>query len=401
MLKGFYKLSDSELEAFTKEAELKCADRESNIKVLLKWVAGLLRVSDGDRDKLERAVVRWTAEKLDVPLKEDMDRDAIEAAVRRKIADDSASFLFPFLEVSSAVAYIGPRRVVGPKLEMLEAASAGVIPSHSAREKLRKYWTERGEKIMAQQDQLSAADLIAHLEEPLAVLRECSESTRLAVLILSYVVALSDGRFEAPEEEYSLALISALGVEGAAAERAYEQVSSTFWKELTAIGGGVENNRATEEELVLTLQAAQATLQKTGGISSMGNLMEQGFVASLHRSIQADSPIRRGIREGQTMPFRFPLGFATGMMCYIRERWNADEHEILLRLSLAAIYQQHLEASESNTRVSIEEIKDHMPDREVENHNESLAKTTTRATNDRPSKKISLDRLTFQNPTNS
>lgn len=89
------------------------------------------------------------------------------------------------------------------------------------------------------------------------------------------------------------------------------------------------------------------------------------------------------------------------MMCYIRERWNADEHEILLRLALASIYRQHLEASDSNTRVSIEEIQDHMPDREVENHNETLANTTTKATNDRPSKSISLDRMTFTDPNKS
>lgn len=305
MLKGFHQLSDSELEAFAKEAELKGGDRETRIAGLLSWMADLMRVGRKDSDLLEQAVVRWTAEKLEVSLAKDMDRDAIEAAVRRKIAEDSAAFLFPFLEVSSAIAYIGPRRVVGPKLEMLEAASAGIIPSHSAREKLRSYWTDRGEEILAQQDDLSASELISYLESPISVLRECSEPTRIAVLILSYVVALSDGRFEAPEEEYSLALISALGVEASAAEKAYQQVSTTFWRELTALGGGVCNNRATEEELVLTLRAAQNTLEKTGGIDSMGNLMKQGFVASLHRSLDSDSPLRRGFAKGRACRFDF------------------------------------------------------------------------------------------------
>jgi hypothetical protein len=295
----------------------------------------------------------------------------MEAAVRRKIAEESYEFLFPFLAVGSAVAYLGPAQVVGPKLELLEAASAALIPSHTAREKMRGYWKQRGVDLMPAEGQLTPQALLDYFRETLDLLSQTGLPTRLSILILNHVVALSDGRYEAPEEIFMQGLADLLKVDRGEAERVRREVSEAFWNALTALGGGTyQQARPTEDELSLNMQAAQKTLETTGGLASFNQEVENGFVAAMHRSLQKDSAIKRGLKGGGGA-----LGFATGMLCYIKERWRVGEQEILMRLSLAAIFRQHLEATGDHARITTDKIEGYLPHHKVENVADTLAET--------------------------
>lgn len=389
MLAGLQDLTERELEAFAKETQTfkEGMDRHALLQELMNWMATRIGVKGGAPEEMERAVLVWLAERLELALPSHTTTDDIEAAVRRKIAEESYEFLFPFLAVGSAVAYLGPVQVVGPKLELLEASSAALIPSHSAREKMRGYWKERGAVLQGDR-QLSPAELISYFQETLTHLAETELPTRLSILILNHVVALSDGRYEQPEEIFMQSLAEALKVDRAEAERIRQKVSETFWRQLTALGGGTyqTGGRTSEDELSLNMQAAQATLEATGGLASFTQEVEQGFVASMNHSLQKDSSFRQGSRGGA-------LGFATGMLCYIKERLRPGGHEILVRLAMSAIFRQHLEATGDHAKITSERIGSYLPQSKVENVADTLAETAVGRPVQTPGevKKISLE----------
>ena len=398
MLAGLYGLTKSEVDAFARETEtyVEGATKESLLDGLLNWTASRVGCKAQDPQEIEQAALVWLSQRLDLTFPENASVDDMEAAVRRKIAEESFEFLFPFLELGSAVAYIWPRQVVGPKLELLEAASAALIPSHSARDRMRKYWQERGTVLLRMEAQLTPAILLEYLKEPLERLAQSSLQTRLSVLILNHVVALSDGRFEAPEEHFIASMGQTLGVSNQDADRVRKEVSENFWNQLTALGGGTYQSRDTEEELTVNMRAAQLTLEATGGLASFTQEVEQGFVSSLHRSLENDSAFRRGFKQGGATPMRFPLGFATGMLCYIKERWNVQGHEILMRLCLAAIFRQHLVATGDHAKITAERIEGYLPERKVENVAETLGETAVGKGRPPVSRRISLEPSTFQ-----
>ena len=70
-----------------------CADRDA----IAKNVDAVVAAIDGGKDAMSFSA--------------DASVNDIEASVRRKIAEESYEFLFPFLAVGSAVAYLGPARV--------------------------------------------------------------------------------------------------------------------------------------------------------------------------------------------------------------------------------------------------------------------------------------------------
>jgi hypothetical protein len=372
MLAGLRDLNHSELEAFAKETQTfkEGASQEALFDGLLAWMGSRVDAKGAGPAEIERAVLAWLAQRLELTIPAGSSTDDIEASVRRKIAEESYEFLFPFLAVGSAVAYLGPSQVIGPKLELLEAASAALIPSHSARERMRGYWSQRGSVLQADK-QVTPQELLDYFMETLTHLAETGLPTRLSILILNHVVALSDGRYEQPEEVFMQALADTLKVDRAEAERVRREVSETFWKQLTALGGGTyqSQGRQTEDELSLNMRAAQLTLEATGGLASFNSEVEQGFVASLHRSLQRDSAFRKGLKGGGA------LGFATGMLCYIKERWRVGDHEILMRLSLAAIFRQHLEATGDHARITTDKIEGYLPQSKVENVADTLAET--------------------------
>ncbi len=397
MLDGLNRLTLDELTAFAKEAETYSEgdDHKLVVRKLLDWMGSVSGAGDREPSVIERRCLKWLSERLELSAPDSASVDELEAGVRRKIAEESYEFLFPFLEVGSSIAYIGPKQVVGPKLELLEASSASLIPSHSARDRMKVYWKERGALLLAKQGELTIEDLMDYLEIPILLLKEQSEQTRISVLILSYVVALSDGRFEQPEEHFTAALAKKLDIDPTKADQAQREVSQIFWKKMTELGGGTYQPRNTEEELSLNLKAAQLTLESSGSLASFSDEVEKGFVASLHRSMESGSAIKRGMKSWDKTPFRFPLGFATGMLCYIKERWSVDSHEILMRLCLAAIFRQHLEATGDNAEITSERIEEYLPERVVENVADTLAETAIGKDKIESTRRISLEPLKF------
>lgn len=389
MLAGLHDLNTAELEAFARETDTykQGASHNALVEALLAWMASRANVKSSDPAEIERAVLFWLAQRLELSVPQTLSTDELEATVRRKVAEDSYEFLFPFLMVGAAVAYLGPARVIGPKLELLEAASAALIPSHSAREKMRLYWMQRGAALHTDK-QVTPEELLEYLKDTAAHLAEMGLPTRLSLLMLNHVVALSDGRYEQPEEAFMVGLADALKVERAEAERVRREVSETFWQQLTKLGGGTyqAGDRPTEQELTLNMQAAQMTLEATGGLASLNEKVEQGFVASMHRSLEKDSAFRRGFKNGA-------LGFATGMLCYIKERWRQGDHEILMRLALAAIFRQHLQATGEHAKITTDRIESYLPQSKVENVADTLAETAVGKPPEKGAevKRISLD----------
>lgn len=372
MLAGLRELSRTELEAFAKETQTLTpgASEHELLDGLLKWMGARVNAKGGNPAEIEKATLTWIGQRLEIEFPTGASVDDMEASLRRKIADESYEFLFPFLAVGSAVAYLGPRQVVGPKLELMEAASAALIPSHTAREKMRGYYQARGRDLLEGEGQLTPEALLEYFQETVGYLAQTELQTRISILILNYVVALSDGRYEQPEELFLQGLAEHLKVDRTEAERVRREVTETFWKQHTALGGGTykSTDKSTGDELSINMQAAHQTLEASGGLASFNQEVEQGFVASIHRSMQKDSAMRRLKGSGA-------LGFATGMLCYIKERWKVGEQEILMRLVLAAIFRQHLHATGDHAKITQERIEGYLPKNKVENVSDTMAET--------------------------
>lgn len=379
MLLGLRMMEDSAKLAFIEELELK--PKGDIDQTLIEWMGKAARAKGGSAEEIELAVLRWLAARIGLENFDHLGLDELEASVRRKVAEDSHDFLFPFMEVGSAIVYLGPLSVVEPKLELLEASTVGLIPSASARDRMRQYWKSRGAKLMELGDVIQAHALLEHLEEPIKILEHCSDSTKAAILSLSQVVALSDGRYEVEEEQFSKGLAERLGVSQERLHQISTEVTQWFWKHLRGLEGGTSQQRSTSEELTLNLQAAQLTLESVGSLASFSDVVERGFVGSIHNSI-GKSAKKKG---------SFSLGFATGMLCFIRDKWRSDDHETLLRLALAALYRQHLQASADHAEITKDDLKEYVGERKVENPAETLAETMVGKDKPQVVRKISLD----------
>jgi len=379
MLLGLRMMEDSAKLAFIEELELK--PKGDIDQTLIEWMGKAARAKGGSAEEIELAVLRWLAARIGLENFDHLGLDELEASVRRKVAEDSHDFLFPFMEVGSAIVYLGPLSVVEPKLELLEASTVGLIPSASARDRMRQYWKSRGAKLMELGDVIQAHALLEHLEVPIKILEHCSDSTKAAILSLSQVVALSDGRYEVEEEQFSKGLAERLGVPQERLHQISTEVTQWFWKHLRGLEGGTNQQRSTSEELTLNLQAAQLTLESVGSLASFSDVVERGFVGSIHNSI-GKSAKKKG---------SFSLGFATGMLCFIRDKWRSDDHETLLRLALAALYRQHLQASADHAEITKDDLREYVGERKVENPADTLAETMVGKDKPQVVRKISLD----------
>ena len=379
MLLGLRMMEDSAKLAFIEELELK--PKGDIDQTLIEWMGKAARAKGGSAEEIELAVLRWLAARIGLENFDHLGLDELEASVRRKVAEDSHDFLFPFMEVGSAIVYLGPLSVVEPKLELLEASTVGLIPSASARDRMRQYWKSRGAKLMELGDVIQAHALLEHLEVPIKILEHCSDSTKAAILSLSQVVALSDGRYEVEEEQFSKGLAERLGVPQERLHQISTEVTQWFWKHLRGLEGGTNQQRSTSEELTLNLQAAQLTLESVGSLASFSDVVERGFVGSIHNSI-GKSAKKKG---------SFSLGFATGMLCFIRDKWRSDDHETLLRLALAALYRQHLQASADHAEITKDDLREYVGERKVETPADTLAETMVGKDKPQVVRKISLD----------
>lgn len=398
MFEGLRLMEESARQAFLQEACVEMEDGRDSSGALIDWMAGLVGCQGKAEPEVEFAVLQWAASMLKLENTNTLSTDELEAAVRRKIADDSQDFLYPFMEVGSAVTYIGPQKVMGPKLELLESATATLIPSHSARDRLRQSWLARGAKIMEMQGTLQAHTLLGWLEEPIGILKHGSETTRASVIAMSVAVALSDGRFEIEEEQFVEGLAKEFGFSTEKLNEIKKQVGDAFWKHLSALGGGVYKSRSTEEELSLNLRAAQLALESCGSLASFSEVVERGFVGSLHSSMSTGSGLAQRLKRLGKTPIKFSLGFATGMLCFIRDRWNADEHETLMRLVMSSIYQQHLHATADHAEISEEDLDSYELTSHVNNPADVLAETIVGHDKVEPVKPISLERTKFERP---
>ena len=378
MLLGLRMMEDSAKEAFLEELDLKPKDNIN--QTLIEWMAKTVGSDGKSAEAVEWEVLRWLAARIGFKNYEGLDVDDLEASVRRKVAEDSHDFLFPFMEVGSAIAYLGPLSVVEPKLELLEASAVGLIPSSSARDRMRQYWKARGAKLVELGDVIRADALLEHLEEPLSILALSSNSTKAAILSFSQAVALSDGRYETEEELFSKGLAERLGVAYETLQKISAEVTQWFWAHYRELEGHAQKERNTAEELTLNLQAAQLTLESVGSLASFSDVVERGFVSSIH------STIGKTGKKGS-----FSLGFATGMLCYIRDKWRSEDHEALLRLVLAAIYRQHLQFSADQADITTQDMSAYVEESRVENPAETLAETMIGKDKLQSVKKISLD----------
>ncbi|MFA5507099.1 MAG: hypothetical protein WC314_06450 [Vulcanimicrobiota bacterium] len=379
MLLGLRMMEESAKQAFLEELALKPTGDTD--QTLIEWMGRASRAKGDSAEEIELSVLRWLATRIGCQGFENLELDELEASVRRKVAEDSHDFLFPFMEVGSAIAYLGPLAVVEPKLELLEASTVGLIPSSSARDRMRQYWKARGAKLLQLGDVIQADALLSHLQEPLEILVHCSDATKAAILSLSQVVALSDGRYEVEEEQFSKGLAERLGVPFEKLQQISAEITQWFWKHLRELEGTSPKQRNTSEELALSLRAAQLTLESVGSLASFSDVVERGFVGSIHNSI------------GKTRKKRgsFTLGFATGMLCFIRDKWRSDDHETLLRLALAALYRQHLHVAAEQAEITSSDVKEYIEDRRVENPADTLAETMVGREKIQNVRKISLD----------
>ena len=121
MLLGLRMMEDSAKLAFIEELELK--PKGDIDQTLIEWMGKAARAKGGSAEEIELAVLRWLAARIGLENFDHLGLDELEASVRRKVAEDSHDFLFPFMEVGSAIVYLGPLSVVEPKLELLEAST--------------------------------------------------------------------------------------------------------------------------------------------------------------------------------------------------------------------------------------------------------------------------------------
>lgn len=374
MLAGLKSLTPSEVEAFAREAKVyneRLSDAELKNK-LIYWMGSLLNASGESPENIEKAALSWLSNRLGMDTTVDAPVEEVERLVRRKIAEDSYEFLFPFLMLGSAVSYLGPAEVIGPKLELLEAAASGLIPSIQTREKIRIHWQNRNKELQSYGGRLTAETLLAYLQESIDELQGACLETKTSIVLLNHVIALSDGRYEQPEELFLQSLAQALGVDSTRAAQIGSNVSEIFWKKLASLEDNARKTTEmdTKNELTLNMQAAQLTLESAGVLSTFSEEAEQRFASSLNHSLTSDPLVRKGLKAGK------PLGFALGVLCYIKERWRYDEHKVLLRLLIITIINQHIDVIGDDARVTTKRIENYLPQHKVENVMDILAETT-------------------------
>lgn len=374
MLAGIEALSQSEIIAFAKEANVfrEGASPSTLRDALHQWMKSLLGIGNSaPPEVLEQSVLTWLGQRLDLTFTANEPLDQMETLIRRKIAEDAYSFLFPFLTLGSAVTYLGPAQVIGPKLELIEAISSVLIPSTIIREHMKSAWQARSAEFLSSTEQPTSDHLLELFSDTIALLRQTSLETRLSILALNHTVALSDGRYEQPEELFIQALAEALGIEPGEATKLKHEVTETFWRELTLCGGGTyrSTDNKTSDELSTTMRAAQLTLEAIGGLTSLSEETEQLFAESLHHSLQSDPGVKQHLKQGGA------FGLATGMFCYIKERWQVGDRKTLLRLSLAAITRQHLQAIGDKATITSERLEGYLPERKVNNVANLLGET--------------------------
>ncbi len=354
MIEGLQQMDTAELQTLGRLAGLdqKALDGEHDQLVgrLLAWMGEVVGCRGRQPEEIERSVITWFAERFDIET-EGASVDRLEGQIRRVIAEESSEELLPFWEVGCAMAFIGPQEAVAPKLELMETAASRLVPSQSARSRMKELWTSR------YQEQQDPEQLLADLADDIARLKKQPDLLE-PTLVLGLVVALADGRFGVEEEQFYERLASELGLSHIQHEAIKKRVNGIYWESLREVGPKRRSDQkeSQTEAKLRALMAAHKTLETSGITESLKEEVSSGFLAQLHRTIKEDPAFRKGMNSWNRTPLMWPIGFAAGMSLYFRHRLRADDHPNLIRIAYLAICRQHLTASPAGAELDTSSI---------------------------------------------
>lgn len=279
-----------------------CETREELLQHILAWMAEVVGSKSEDQLAIERDVVEWTARAWKIDAGSSDSTSDIEKRLRVAIADESSKQLAPFWEVGCAMALVGPEEAMGPKLQLMEAASSRLIPSSSARKNLSASWQQK------RRPEGSWEDVLESLQDDIEILKAdpgISESS----LALSLVVALSDGRFGSEEEFFYAALAERLGIQSSQAGDIQTRVNTQYWENEHALRSskGPAAGEDAHAQKYRALKAAHLTLESSGILGAVTDEVQSGFLGQLHRTMTEDPSFKKGVAEWNKTPLMLPL----------------------------------------------------------------------------------------------
>ncbi len=365
------------------DEKIKAAEtREELVKAILNWMADVIGCSKGDDEAIERQVIEWMARKWEIKLKSSDTTPELEKQIRVCIAEESSRHLLPFWEVGCAMAYIGPEEAVTPKLELMQTAAARLVPSGSARQRLRQAWESK------RKPGGNWEDVLASLKDDIQKVKADPDMI-MSTLVLSLVVAMADGRFGTDEEYFYNSLAEQLGVTELDAANLQKRINGLYWEKTQELLQQVRKDKArtgkdetAQEEKFRALQAAHLTLETSGVLTALEGEVRSGFLGQLHKTMANDPAFRQGVRSWNKTPLMWPVGYAAGMCLYFKSRLRANEHPGLIKAVFLSLARQHTMASPDELKresVGMVEVDDRSTDRKLLDSTVSKPKRESRA----------------------
>lgn len=316
--------------------------REELVSQILNWMADLVGCRKGDDEVIERQVIEWVARKWDIKVRSVDTTAELEKQLRVTIAEESSKHLLPFWEVGCAMAYIGPEEAVTPKLELMQTAAARLVPSGSARQRLREAWESKRKPGGDWQE------VLVSLKDDIAKVKADPDMI-MSTLVLSLVVAMADGRFGTDEEFFYNSLAEQLGVSELDAANLQKRINGLYWEKTQELLQGARKDKSRtgkeegpQDEKFRALQAAHMTLETSGVLTALEEEVRSGFLGQLHKTMAKDPAFRKGVKSWNKTPLMWPVGYAAGMCLYFKSRLRANEHPNLIKVVFLSLAQQHV-----------------------------------------------------------
>lgn len=186
------------------------------------WLAKAVKKEGSPRAEVERAVLEWMVNAFRIPFEPAFDTNDLERAIRRRIADDAASYLDPSWTIICALVAVGKADNIARKLALLEQAASMAVPSQAALRERRARW----EKLCRR---WAGGDPLPELAEPIAAVAGRSQ-LGLECLTLGLALSLLDGGISLPTERLFRQISDELGLDRGQSDALQKRVNNLYWK---------------------------------------------------------------------------------------------------------------------------------------------------------------------------
>jgi hypothetical protein len=320
MFDGLAMMNEAELTEIARliGVEKPPASRDVLHEIVVTWLARAVKKDGKSRPEIERAVLEWTATAFKLPFDSSLDTNDLERAIRRRIAEDAASYLHPSWTIICALVSVGKSDNIPRKLTLLEQAASMAVPSQTALHALRSEW-DRLCAHWSQQDPM---------EELRPYISQVAERSELGVECLTLGLALSllDGGISFPTERLYRQVAEEFGLDRGKSDNLQKRVTNLYWKHHNAAqptqqsGGGFTDPVGS---------AARLTVYEAGALEALATDARVRLFSSLEPE-QKKSGLSR------------LMGSLSGMSPFFSDKMKDGAKATLARVVYHSIVKQHV-----------------------------------------------------------